>query len=187
MIIVIDTDTRKMWIDNILRTDNLQELTINNNTILKPNSTIANELAKYRGTYEYTGIVAEIQKWYYGKLVKSSWCATTISYFADKLGILSQLGGKNNNVYNMMIACQKASPKNFYTKDNLPSKILKDDILFMLWNGDTMTVNSSKHVTVAEYNSTGDTIFCIGGNQKDKVCTLKYERKYVYALFRPQY
>lgn len=187
MLITIDTNARRMWVDGNLYTDNLQELIINNDRVLKPNTTIATELAKYRGTTEYNGIVADIQNWYYGKLIQASWCATTVSYFANKLGILSQLGGKNENVYNMMNACQKASPSQFYTKDNLPAKILKDDILFMLWSGDTMTATSSKHVCVAEYDSTGDTIFCIGGNQKDKVCTLKYERKYVYALFRPKY
>lgn len=187
MIITVDTITRKVWIDDKIYTDNLQELVINDYKIVKPNVTIATELAKYRGTKEYDGIVADIQKWYYGRLVKSSWCATTISYFADKLGILSQLGGKNENVYNMMKACQKASPSKFYTRDNLPKKIFKDDILFMLWEGDTMTATSSKHVCVAEYDTTTDEIFCIGGNQKDKVCTLKYNRKNVYALFRPNY
>lgn len=187
MIIKIDTATRNVWLDDKLYTDNLQELIINNNRIVKPNITIASELAKYRGTKEYDGIVADIQNWYYGKLVKSAWCCTTISYFANKLGILSQLGGKNANVYNMMVACQKASPSQFYTKDKLPQKIFKDDILFMLWEGDTMTANSSKHVCVAEYDSTGAEIFCIGGNQKDKICTLKYLRNNVYALFRPVY
>lgn len=187
MIITIDTEARTVLVDGKNFTDNLQELIINNNRIVKPNMTIATELAKYRGTHEYDGIVADIQNWFYGSLVKSSWCATTISYFANKLGILSQLGGKNANVYNMMVSCQKASPSQFYTKDRLPKKIYKDDILFMLWEGDTMTATSSKHVCVAEYDSTGDEIFCIGGNQKDKVCTLKYKRENVYALFRPIY
>lgn len=187
MIIVIDTEKKTVEINGKPYTNNLQELVINDQKIVKPTMTIASELGKYRGTMEYDGIVADIQKWYYGKLVKSSWCATTISYFANKLGILSQFGGKNENVYNMMNACAKASPSQFFTKENLPSKIFKDDILFMLWSGDTMNTTSSKHVCVCEYDSTGDTIFCIGGNQKDKICTQKYERKNVYALFRPKY
>lgn len=188
MIITVDTELRTVTIDGQLYTDNLQAIEINNTSIpVNKGDTIVSELQKYRGTKEYNGIVAEIQNWYYGTLNKSPWCATTISYFASKLGILSQLGGKNSNVFNMMEACRKASPKQFYTKDNLPAKILKDDILFMLWDGDTMTRTSSKHVCVCEYNTSSNKIFCIGGNQKDKICTLEYDRCNIYALFRPIY
>ena len=95
------------------------------------------------------------------------------------------------NYLNIPVRCFMASEyryqKQFYTKDNLPSKILKGDILFMLWDGDTMTANSSKHVCVSEFNSTRDKLYCIGGNQKDKICTLEYERKNIYAMFRPIY
>lgn len=48
-----------------------------------------------------------------------------------------------------------------------------------------MTTSSSKHVGLAEYDSSADTIYCIGGNQKNKVCTLEYDRRYLYAVFRP--
>lgn len=153
--------------------------------------TLADLMADHRGETEYNGIVKTIQEWYYGSLVKASWCATAVSYFADQLGILSQLGGKNENVKKMMDACKihqtRTHEGQFFTKVNIPSRILKGDILFWLWEGNIMTSTSSKHVGVAEYNSTGQTIFCIGGNQKDKICTLEYDRKYLYAVYRPDY
>lgn len=150
-------------------------------------TTIVDELSKYRGTKEYNGIVNTIQTWFYGSCVKAAWCATCISYFANLCGILEQIGGKNENVYKMMLACKKSRPEQFYSRGNLPQTIKKNDILFWLWNGDMMTVDSSKHVGVAEYDSSNETIYCLGGNQKDKICTLAYERKYLYAVFRPNY
>ena len=42
---------------------------------------------QFEGTKEYDGIVAQIQKWYYGSLIKASWCATAVSYFMDQLGV----------------------------------------------------------------------------------------------------
>jgi len=141
-------------------------------------------LKNYRGVKEYTGIVAEIQKWYYGSLIKASWCATCLSYVANRCGALNKIGGKNENVYNMMCACRDKGDGTFFTRKNLPEKIEKNDILFWLWSGDIMTTTSSKHVGVAEYASYGNEIFCIGGNQKDKICTLKYDKKYLYAVFR---
>lgn len=154
--------------------------------------TLADLFAEYRGAKEYSGIVEEIQKWYYGSLVKAPWCATSLSYFADKLGILNQIGGKNDNVHLMFLDCRRVNPKKCYIqerdriKDNF--EIRKGDILFWLWDGNLMTSTASKHVGVAEYASTGsDPIFCIGGNQKDKICTQQYDRKYLYMVFRPDY
>lgn len=149
--------------------------------------TLADAMKPYRGVIEYNGIVEDIQKWYYGSLIKSSWCATGISYFADQLGILEQFGGKNENVRLMMDACSKSVKGKFFDNKNIPKLIKKGDVLFMLWSGAVMNTTSSKHVTVAEYDSDSSTIFCIGCNQKDKICTLEYERKNVYGLFRPEY
>lgn len=149
--------------------------------------TLADSMKPYRGVTEYNGIVADIQKWYYGSLVKASWCATGVSYFADLIGIADQIG-KNENVLYMMRECEKQKSGGvFYDKKSIPTRIKKGDVLFMLWDGEEMTSVSNKHVTVAEYDSTGNTVFCIGCNQKDKICTLEYERKYIYGLFRPKY
>lgn len=170
----------KVTIDGV---NYVPEIATQNNT----KSTIVDELSKYRGTQEYNGIVSTIQTWFYGKLIKQAWCATCISYFANLCGILEQIGGKNENVYNMLIACRNTHPDRFYSRDNLPATIKKNDILFWLWSGDTMNAGSSKHVGVAEYDSDSDIIYCLGGNQKDKICTLAYNRKYLYAVYRPKY
>ena len=139
-----------------------------------------------RNVKEYDGIVGEIQKWYYGSLVKDSWCATAMCYFANKAGCLEAIGGKHDNVYDMMNACMVADAKGlgkFYDKQHLPERIPQYSILFWLWSGSTMTSGSSKHVGMAEFASSGDTIYCIGGNQSNKICTKAYDRDYLYAIY----
>lgn len=139
-----------------------------------------------RGVKEYDGIVGAIQKWYYGDVVKGAWCATSMSYFAYKAGCLASLGGKNENVFEMMEACKLAGAKGygtFYEKNKLPDIIPQYAICFFLWSGDKMTANSSKHVCMAEYASSGPSIYCIGGNQNDKICTKEYSRDKLYAIY----
>lgn len=70
-----------------------------------------------------------------------------------------------------------------YLGNTIPN-IKKGDILFWLWNGTTMTTTSSKHVGIAELDCNGDIIYCLGGNQKDKICTLAYNKKNLYAIYR---
>lgn len=142
--------------------------------------TMVRTLSEHRGDVEYTGFVAEIQKWFYGSVVKASWCATTISYMLHKIGIEI----KKENVKGLLDAC-KADPRFIvYEKGNLPQTVKRGDILFWLWSGNLMTTSSSKHVGLAEYDSSGSQIYCLGGNQKDKICTLAYDRSKLYAVAR---
>ena len=141
-----------------------------------------------RGVVEYNGIVATIQKWFYDTqtVVKESWCATALCYFANLAGCLDAIGGKNDNVYAMMEACKKAAAAGkgtFYDKAHLPERIPQYAVLFWLWSGSTMTPTSSKHVGMAEYASSGDQIYCIGGNQSNKICTKSYPREDLYAIY----
>lgn len=148
---------------------------------------IADELGKVRGTVEYNGIIAEMLKWYYGSVKYVPWCAVAISYICLQLGLLDDIGGKNENVNQMRIACKNAALEGkgkFFDKNNLPELIKKDDILFWLWDGTEMKNTSSKHVGVAEYDSSTNIIYCIGGNQKDKICTLAYNKNDLYAVYR---
>lgn len=155
--------------------------------------TVTNSLAKcYKmiellnnnhGTVEYNGIIKDIQEWYYGSLVKAAWCATALSYFANQVGL--DIGGKAENVYTMLQQIKKSSEGKVYEGySNIPDRIEKGDILFWCWDGGTMNSGSSKHVGIAEYGSSSNTIYCIGGNQSDKICTKEYEKKYLYAIFR---
>ena len=175
MVVKIDPETGQIFVNNTLVYSHDEE---------QNKTTLADLMAIHRGEKEYSGIVGAIQEWYYGKLVEASWCATGLSYFANVLGVLDKIGGKNENVYWMMKACERVGKGTFYTRSNLPNKIEKGDILFWLWEGNEMTATSKKHVGVAEYVSTGNEIFCIGCNQKDKICTLKYDRKFLYSVFR---
>lgn len=151
-----------------------------------PGERIFDGFDAYRGVKEYDGIVAKIQEWFYGSLVKDSWCATSLCYFAHKAGCLEAIGGKHDNVYDLMIACMVADAKGlgtFYDRQHLPEKIPQYAILFWLWEGSTMTAGSKKHVGLAEYASSGDYIYCIGGNQSDKICTKSYPREDLYAIY----
>lgn len=139
-----------------------------------------------RNVIEYNGIVGTIQKWYYGSIVKSAWCATSMSYFANRAGCLDRIGGKNDNVNQMRLACKKAAEQGlgtYYSREQLPKTIPQYAILFWLWSGEVMTDASSKHVGLSEYASSGDMIYCIGGNQSDKICTKAYDRKYLHAVY----
>lgn len=144
-----------------------------------------NLLSAHTGAKEYEGIVADIQKWYYGKLVKASWCATALSFFANKVGLA--LHAENVNV--LRIQCRQLANTGigiYYDKDTIPNTIQKGDILFWLWDGSTMSNTSSKHVGVCAATTKNDTaILCIGGNQDDKICSKFYDNKKLYAVYRP--
>ena len=140
---------------------------------------------EYYGTHEYDGIVRTIQEWYFGYLVKEAWCATSLSYFADKCGILDQLGGKQCGVWEMMQNCYHLHKNDGrYIKYNELREIKKEDIIFMQRNG-------ASHVCVATqdipYRNTTDTISCIGGNQNDCICTKDYAMNKISAIYRPYY
>ncbi len=151
-------------------------------------TTLADLFESHRGETEYDGVVATIQKWYYGSVVRSPWCATAVSYFAHCLGMLEKIGGKNENVNVMRKSCANNGIGTYYDKSSIPKKLLRGDILFWLWSGDEMTDTSSKHVGVCALDTGSDGIvYCIGGNQKNKICTLGYDRSNLYAVFRPDY
>lgn len=158
--------------------------------------TITDAFEPYIGTKEYNGIVRDIQVWFYGTLLKQSWCATSVSYFANQIGILDQLGGKNENVYRMMIATEKAFKAGhggaFYYAKNIPKGgvLRRGTVIFMLHSGTKMTETSSKHVTTAyepfAYKGTG-TFKALGGNQSDAIRVSEYAQKEIYAVFIPDY
>lgn len=141
-------------------------------------------LQAHRGDTEYEGFCKNVQEWYYGYVVKTAWCATTISYLAEQTGLLSRKE-RQDNVYWLMETFRDLNGQRGTFYSTPPQTIQKGDILFWLWEGDKMTSSSKKHVGLAEYDSAAEKIYCIGGNQKNKVCTLEYDRKYLYAVFRP--
>ena len=154
--------------------------------------TVTDAFAPYIGTVEYNGIVATIQKWYYGDLVKDSWCATSMSYFANTLGLLDKIGGKNENVYYMMKACENAGDGIFFYRKDIPQDyvIRRGTIIFLLTSDPPMTSTSRKHVTSAYEDFTWKGkgyVKCLGGNQSDRIKVSQYSQSNIYAIFRPNY
>lgn len=146
---------------------------------------IADFLAQYEGAKEYDGVVAAIQKWYYGSLVKAPWCATCMSWVFSKLGIPVD---KAENVYVLMRNCQYAATQGhgtFFSRSELPPELNRGDVCFLLFSGTTMTSTSSKHVTAYIKDAGGNSIHCIGGNQSDGIFTKTYNRSSLYAVYRP--
>lgn len=147
--------------------------------------TLIEAFSEYIGVREYDGIVAVIQKWYWGRLVKEAWCATSLSYFANECGILDQLGGKNAGVWEMMNACKarhESDGRFVFWKDL--DEIQTGDVIFMQRNG-------ASHVTIAtiniKYASCEKTIPCLGGNQNDMICIKEYAMNKITAIYRPYY
>lgn len=144
---------------------------------------------QFEGTKEYDGIIAQIQRWYYGSPVRAPWCATAVSYFLVQLGIPAS----SENVNDLRIKCKNLAANDvgtYWGRDEvgLPSVIKKGDILFWLWSGDTMTNTSSKHVGVCAADKVAiqsAVVPCIGGNQDDKICVKNYDTRKLYAVYRP--
>lgn len=138
------------------------------------------QLEKWKGAHEWDGTVSGIQTWFYGCMSKTSWCATTMSYLLTAAGIPV----RRENVKGLLDRAISSGVGRVYTKNELPKTIKRGDILFFLWTGDTMTETSSKHVTMCEEDTAGDMILCIGGNQSDGINPARYDRKYLYGVWR---
>lgn len=154
--------------------------------------TVTDLFEPYIGVKEYNGIVAEIQTWFYGYVYKASWCATSMSYFLNKLDLLNKIGKKQENVYEMMEMCRKSGVGTFYYKNDIPSNytVKRGTILFLLNSGTVMNSTSSKHVTSTYedflWKSSGN-IKCLGGNQSDMIRVSQYTQSKVYAIYVPPY
>ena len=158
--------------------------------------TLTDWFERYIGVKEYHGIVAVIQEWFYGYLEKASWCATSMSYAAHYMGMLDQIGGKNENVYFMMKAVEKHFREHyeglFLYKKEMPTDALlrRGAIVFMLNSGTVMDSGSNKHVTTS-YKTlpyTGKGVFqALGGNQSDGIILKAYSQNKIYAVYYPMY
>lgn len=141
-------------------------------------------LKQWWGAKEWDGIVSGIQKWFYGYVSKTSWCATTISYLLEAVGIHI----KDENVYNLMKKAEKSNIGQFYTRNDINTGFCKTiqegDILFFLWTGDSMNSTSKKHVTMCAQTTDGEKIKCLGGNQNDGVSYAAYNKNKLFAVWR---
>lgn len=159
--------------------------------------TVTDMFEPYIGTREYNGIVGDIQRWYYecDDIVRASWCSTSMSYFLNKLGLLSKIGKKQENVYQMMKMCESAAKKGtgtFYYRNDIPQNfnILRGTIIFMLNSDPPMTETSSKHVTSMYENTKwkgSGNWKGLGGNQSDMIRVSQYTQAKIYAIYIPDY
>lgn len=134
----------------------------------------------YLGTKEYDGIVEDIQKWYYGRLIKAPWCSTCMSYFLNAAG----LSVKDENVYGLFLKAKTSGKGSIIM--GAPAELCKGDIVFLCYSG-VMSTTASKHVTVC----TEDTLVSAsgsftgrGGNQDDMLCDKTFSCKNIYAVWR---
>lgn len=158
--------------------------------------TVTDLFAEHIGVKEYNGIVATMLKWYYGELRKVAWCAVSMSYMMNQLGLLEQIGGKNQNVYEMMMDTERAWKKTktgrFYWRSEIPKgmKIPRGTIVFIMRDKGKMDAGSRKHVASVyeafDWTPSG-TFKSLGGNQSDYIQVKTYARGNVYAIFIPDY
>lgn len=148
-------------------------------------TTIVDEFEKYIGVHEYDGIVAVIQKWYYGSLVRDAWCATSTSYFANVAGILDQIGGKHESVSEMMDATRRLHKDDgrFFEYPHIPRDLQKHDIIFFKRNGASHVAHLWRNEAYLGIGS----LSVLGGNQSDMICKKEYPQANIQAVYRPYY
>lgn len=148
--------------------------------------TVTDVYERYLGTQEYNGIVATIQKWYYGTIIHDSWCATSMCWALAQLGIREYtLQGKYENVYYMCDALWKAASAGRCREIVDVNQMIRGDIIIFAWDKN-FSPTSSKHITsFVEFAKDG--VKCLGGNQKDGINYAVYDSNKIEAIFRPDY
>lgn len=145
--------------------------------------TVVDVFEKYRGTREYDGVVAVIQKWYYGSVVKAAWCATSMSWALAQLGLMKKtIGTKQENVY----LFEKALENNLCQEVEYPDDAKAGDIIILNFSA-RWSITANKHVTAFTGQREGDVFYCIGGNQSDSIKVTGYNRTSIRSIWRPAY
>lgn len=158
--------------------------------------TVTDLFEKYIGVKEYNGIVRTMIEWFYdGKFAKVSWCAISMSYMLNKLGLLAKIGQKQENCYYLLKEFEKADKNGvgkLYMKNKIPKNytVKRGTIILILKSDPPMTYDSAKHVTSAykDFTYTGSGYFSsLGGNQSDYIKESQYPQKQIYAIYEPPY
>lgn len=147
--------------------------------------TVTDVFMHYQGAQEWDGIIQSIQKWFYGTMAKTSWCATSMCWALAQLGLRQYtLQGKSDNVFAL-----NARLRDAVSHDRCTEKKIEDikygDIIIFSWDGD-FRPDSSKHVTSA-IDRYGGKVKCIGGNQSNGINLAIYDTDKIYAVYRPHY
>lgn len=151
-----------------------------------PLLTLADVMEVYEGTKEYTGVVAAAQKWYYGYVSETSWCATFLCWCLAQMGIRAYtLDGRAENVYILNELLIQAAAKD-KVKQIDPKQGERGDIIIYGWS-EPFSTTSSKHVGVISGPREGSLYPTIGGNQDNMIKVTKYHIQYVKGIYRPDY
>lgn len=147
--------------------------------------TLLDVFEPFLGTKEYNGVIATIQKWYYGTLEEDSWCATALSWAMGRLGLMVYcLGGKYENVYNLHLGIEaegKCKLINPHDESMIPG-----DIVIMCFS-ENFTWTSNNHVTVFNKDVNNDKFIGRGGNQNDSICDKVFDKWNIEYVWRPPY
>lgn len=164
----------------------LAELMYPETTMNSSYFTVTDVFEKYVGTREYDGIVAVIQKWFYGSLVKAAWCATSMCWCLAQLGLRAYtIDGKYENVYNLFTALTQGVKKGKCDIVTNVNQLKRGDIIVLNYSGN-FTTTSSKHVT-SFVRMENNQLVCLGGNQNDGINYRKYNSENIVGMFRPHY
>lgn len=185
--IEILTDANKITING--RIFHLDDSGITNSTgTPATDKTIADFFEQHLGTVEYEGIVETIQTWYYGRLVKAPWCATSVSYFAHLAG-MGDVVGKWENVNRMKEYLRNKDlidATKQYLGGNYQAK--RGDLVFL---SSAHSYADCSHVgVVSEINHETGYLKVVSGNSKDSIRFDEYNYltdKYVVCFGRMPY
>lgn len=167
----------------IIALDYVKNLKIKKNTY-----TLADVFERYEGVQEYQGIVAIIQKWYYGTLVKDAWCATALSWALDKMGLLSSGMKKQENVYFLWNELMNQVRVGHYTLISKTADSRRGDIIILNFDKlNKWSPTCSKHVTVYTGDWRNGMFVGIGGNQSNGFNATWYSTDCIVNIFRPDY
>lgn len=149
--------------------------------------TMADLFEQYLGVTEYNGVVIDIQTWYYGRLVKDAWCATSVSYFANKCGVSEQVG-KHENCDRMKDYMNKKGTLHKTKKYGGNGSYIpkRGDVVFM---SSKNTYSDITHVGVVS-SINGDKLKVVSGNMKDMIQIDEYSLStstYVVAFGEVKY
>lgn len=151
-------------------------------------STIADFMEQKEGAKEWDSTVTEIQKWFYGNLSKTAWCATSLSYFADIANVGEQTGRFENvdSMKDFMNTRKMLDCTAIYGGGNYKAK--RGDIIFF---SSYHSFKDCTHVgVVQEIDHTTGSVKWIGGNTDDSIKskTSNYKKdNYVVAFGRVDY
>lgn len=152
------------------------------NTLIKTppteSDTAIKFLTRHIGTQEYDGIVADIQTWFYGHLVKAPWCATCVSYV---LSNIYDYACKFENVYHLNNWAKNKSRMQVVD----PSEAQENDLVIISF-GAPLAVTSRKHTTfyTGKRDDSGNYL-CLGGNQSNSIRISAYSPSDIHAVYRP--